>query len=111
MRKFGVRINLCVEATEAYSSWFEGLRDSVAKRRIVSRIDRIAYHGALLEDCKLIGGGLVELRFDIGPGYRVYASLAGGTLMLLLDGGDKSSQVADIAKARKLLKEWRMRDA
>lgn len=100
-----------VEATEVFSSWLYGLKDLRAKRRIVSRIDRIAYHGALVRDCKAIGGGLVEMRFDMGPGYRVYVSLENGTLLLLLVGGDKSSQVADIAKARKLLKEWRTRDA
>ncbi|MBC5583701.1 type II toxin-antitoxin system RelE/ParE family toxin [Eggerthella sp. NSJ-70] len=100
-----------VEATEVFSSWLGGLKNSSAKRRIVSRIDRIAYHGALMGDCKAIGGGLVEMRFDTGPGYRVYVSLENGTLLLLLVGGDKSSQVADIAKARKLLKEWRTRDA
>lgn len=104
-------MGLHVEATESYSSWFRGLKDSRAKRRIVSRIDRIAYHGTLLGDYKVLGGGVVELRSDIGPGYRVYASLENGTLMLLLAGGDKSTQIADIGKARRFLKGWRTRDA
>ena len=79
-------MSLRVEATEVFTSWLKDLRDTVAKRRIVSHIDRIAYHGTLLGDCKSIGGALVELRFDVGPGYRVYASLQSGALMLLLVG-------------------------
>lgn len=104
-------MSLRVEATEVFTSWLKDLRDTVAKRRIVSRIDRIAYHGTLLGDCKSVGDALVELRFDVGPGYRVYASLQSGALMLLLVGGDKSTQRSDIAKARKLLGDWRTRDA
>lgn len=81
------------------------------KAAIVSRIDRIAYHGTLIGDFKSLGGGLVELRFNTGPGYRIYASMNGCELLLLLLGGDKSTQASDIEKARVLLKKWRTEHA
>ena len=102
---------LRVVETKRYSSWFKGLRDVMVKRQIVSRMDRIAYHGSLIGDFKSLGGGLVELRFDTGPGYRAYVSLNGDELLLLLLGGDKSTQASDIEKARKLLKKWRTEHA
>lgn len=92
--------------TDQYEKWFRKLKDAVARARINARIRRIELYGELVGDWKPVGDKVVELRFDIGPGYRVYAHPRGSELVLLLVGGDKSSQQADIAKAKGLLREW-----
>ena len=92
--------------TGQYDKWFKKLKDVVAKAHINARIRRIELSGGLVGDWKPVGDKVVELRFDIGPGYRVYAHPKGNELVLLLIGGDKSSQQADIEKAKDLLTEW-----
>lgn len=99
---------LNVEETQVYASWFNKLRDAKAKALVVSRIDRIAFYGSLIGDYKSVGDGVIELRFDFGPGYRVYVSLEKGRILLLLIGGNKTRQASDIEKAQKLLKQWRI---
>ncbi len=99
-----------VRETKAFSVWLGKLNDLRAKTRITFCIDRIAHQGFLSGDFKPVGGGVIELRFTFGPGYRVYVALESGQLLLLLIGGDKSTQSADIKKAQKLLREWRQRD-
>jgi len=89
--------------TEQYDKWFRKLKDAVAKARINARIRRIGLSGRLVGDWKPVGGKVIELRFDIGPGYRVYAHLQKQRLVLLLIGGDKSTQQADVMKAQELL--------
>ena len=91
---------LHIRQTEAYADWFESLRDIRAKARIDARIRRLSLGS--VGDAKAIGGGISELRIDYGPGYRVYFTRRGTEIILLLSGGDKSRQQADIAKARKL---------
>lgn len=86
--------------TTDFQSWIDGLRDRKGAARILSRIDRIAMTGNL-GDAKRIEG-LLEVRCDFGPGYRLYATQRGPVLIVLLCGGDKSSQQRDIAKAREL---------
>ncbi|WP_079212851.1 type II toxin-antitoxin system RelE/ParE family toxin [Brucella pituitosa] len=83
-----------VRETIEFSNWLLRLRDDRAKTRIMQRIDRLARGNP--GDMKLLGDGLAELRFDYGPGYRVYYIRAGEVLILLLCGGDKRSQDKDI---------------
>ena len=85
-----------VRQTKAFRTWWQGLRDRQARRRVADRIARI--QGGLLGDFKVIDG-LMEFRIDHGPGYRLYAVRRGEVLVILLCGGDKSSQDRDIRKA------------
>lgn len=91
-----------VRQTAVFRTWWGGLRDRRAQRRIADRIARI--QGGLLGDIKLFEG-LIEFRIDHGPGYRLYAVQRGDVLIILLCGGDKSSQDRDIRKAREMAKE------
>lgn len=70
-------------------------------------IDKIVAHETLIGDYKSVGQGVVELRLHFGPGYRVYCYEEKGTLLLLLIGGDKSTQKRDIRRAQELLEEWK----
>lgn len=85
-----------VEQTAEFISWLRGLRDEVARRKIVQRIARM--EGGLFGDVKYFDH-IGEMRVDTGPGYRVYFVRRGETLVILLCGGDKSSQQRDIRKA------------
>lgn len=91
-----------VRQTAAFRKWWDGLRDQRARRRIADRIARV--QGGLLGDFKLFNG-LMEFRIDHGPGYRLYAVRRGDVLIILLCGGDKSSQDRDIARAREMAGE------
>jgi putative addiction module killer protein len=91
-----------VRQTEVFRSWWHGLRDRRAQRRIADRIARI--QGGLLGDIKQFDG-LTEFRIDYGPGYRLYAVRRGDVLIILLCGGDKSSQDRDIGKARAMVEQ------
>lgn len=89
--------------TMNFSRWLIGLKDNRAKAAIVFRLKHIA--AGHWGDVKSVGGGVSELRWHIGPGYRVYFTRRGSDIVLLLAGGDKSSQAKDIAKAKELAKE------
>jgi putative addiction module killer protein len=89
-----------VRRTEAFSSWFCGLRDRAAKAKITSRIRRLGEGNP--GDVKSVGHGISEMRIQQGPGYRVYFVQRGNILVILHCGGDKSSQDKDIRKARDL---------
>ena len=93
-----------VRQTEVFSDWLRKLRDEDARARIQIRIRRLSLGN--FGDVKPVGEGVSELRIDYGPGYRVYVRQQGNALVLLLAGGTKKTQEADIAKARKLAKEW-----
>jgi len=92
-----------VVETATYAAWFEGLKDLRARGRITARMVRVSLGN--LGDAKAVGDGVSELRVDYGPGYRVYFARRGQTIVLLLCGGDKSSQDRDIARAKALAKE------
>jgi putative addiction module killer protein len=92
-----------VRQTEIFARWLSGLRDRRARIRIQARIDRLEIGNP--GDVKSVGGGVSEMRIDYGPGYRVYFAYRGATLVILLAGGDKSTQDRDIATARKLAQE------
>ena len=89
--------------TEVFDAWFAGLRDVAAARRIQARIDRAELGN--FGDCAPVGEGVSEMRIHYGPGYRVYFTWRGDELVILLCGGDKSSQDRDIAKAKALAGE------
>lgn len=94
-----------VVRTDEFEMWLEKLKDLRGKARIIRRIDRLAKGNP--GDVRPIGKGLWELRLDVGPGYRVYYLQDADTLVLLLCGGDKSTQQKDIEKAHDLAEEWR----
>jgi len=83
--------------------WLADLKDGVARKAIGRRLARIEL--GLMGDWKPVGEGVSELRFDLGPGYRVYFTQRGQVLVILLCGGDKGSQARDIARARAMLAE------
>jgi putative addiction module killer protein len=89
--------------TDVFSAWLSGLRDPKSKARIVARIESARLGN--LGDVKSLGGGLSEMRVHFGPGYRLYFSRTGKIVLLLLSGGDKSTQKRDIERARSLRKE------
>jgi putative addiction module killer protein len=92
-----------VRRTANFDEWLHGLRDRTALARILVRIDRLALGNP--GDVRPVGEGVSELRIDYGPGYRVYFARRGATLVLLLCGGDKSSQRRDIEAALILARE------
>jgi putative addiction module killer protein len=94
-----------VEQTDEYRSWIEGLRDRAGRARILVRVDQLIHGNPGLY--RNLNDGVSELKIDIGPGYRVYYSLRGGVLLLLLAGGDKSTQDKDIALAVKLAQRFK----
>ena len=89
-----------IETTEEFDEWLDGLRDRKAAAIIAKRIVRVS--GGLLGDVSPVGEGVSELRIDFGPGYRVYFVMRGQTIIVLLLGGDKSSQDRDIRKAKEM---------
>lgn len=90
-----------------FCEWFAELADRNAKARIADRIDRL--EAGNFGDCKSLGGGLLELRLNYGPGYRIYCAMIGRTCVLLLCGGDKRKQSSDIERARDYLKDYKER--
>ena len=91
---------ILIRQTEAYANWFSGLRDRVTRARIDIRIRRLSLGNA--GDAKPVGDGVSELRIDHGPGYRVYFIQRGELVIVLLAGGDKSTQDKDIRHAKAL---------
>jgi len=89
-----------VRKTAAFSDWMANLRDQRARARIAARIDRLAFGNP--GDVASVGEGVSELRIHSGPGYRVYFVRRGETLVVLLCGGDKSTQTRDIKIAKRL---------
>lgn len=92
-----------VRKTLAFAEWMAALRDRRARAKIAARIDRLAFGN--LGDVAPVGRGVSELRIPYGPGYRVYFVRRGRTTIVLLHGGDKSTQVRDIETAKKLAAE------
>ncbi len=92
-----------VEVTDVFDKWLKGLRDLRGKERIFERIRRLGE--GLFGDVKSVGDGVSEARVNYGPGYRLYFDRRGEELVILLCGGDKSSQRRDIAKAMAIAKQ------
>lgn len=89
-----------VRKTEVYVKWLNGLRDIRARARVLVRVERLAAGNP--GDAEPVGEGVSELRINYGPGYRVYCKQQGRELVILLAGGDKSSQSRDIKTALRL---------
>ena len=92
-----------IRQTERFRNWLADLRDDRARARILKRLDRAG--DGNLGDVAPVGGGVSEMKIFYGPGYRVYFVQRGAGLIVLLCGGDKSSQAADIAEAKTMAKE------
>ncbi|RMR74279.1 hypothetical protein ALP81_02176 [Pseudomonas savastanoi pv. fraxini] len=93
-----------IKQTSTYMAWERRLKDQKAKAAIAARIFRVA--NGLMGDVSPVGQGVSELRIHVGPGYRVYFQQRGDELILLVCGGDKSSQSRDIETAKKLADQW-----
>lgn len=91
--------------TSTFDAWLTDLRDRRAAARIQARLDRLAMGNP--GDVKPVGDGISEMRIDYGPGYRTYYMQRGPVLIVLLCGGDKSSQNADIKLAKALAAQWK----
>ena len=89
-----------VRKTDTFAKWLDNLSDIRARARVLVRIDRLAEGNP--GDVKSVGGGVLEMRIDYGPGYRVYYVMRGRELVILLAGGDKDSQPRDIKTAVRL---------
>lgn len=92
-----------IQTTEVFDTWFDSLKDRQAKVRIQARIDRA--EDGNFGDCKPVGEGVSEMRIHHGAGYRVYFRQVGFELVILLAGGDKSTQASDIKTALKLARD------
>ena len=88
-----------------FEEWLDGLKDQRAVARVLARLARVRLGN--LGDCKPVGEGVLELRVDYGPGYRVYFGQKGRTLVVLLCGGDKRTQDRDIRLARQFWQEFK----
>jgi putative addiction module killer protein len=93
-----------LRSTKQYNKWFAKLNDSSIKVRVLARLGRI--ENGNFGDFKQISHGLFELRFFFGAGLRIYYTIYEGKVVLLLGGGDKSTQTKDVEKAVQLLNEW-----
>jgi putative addiction module killer protein len=94
-----------MDGREPFSEWLHSIKDKVAQSRIRIRMRQV--EAGNFGDCEPVGGGVVELRVHVGAGYRVYCGRHGKTVVLLLCGGDKASQAADVKRAKKLWSEWK----
>ena len=92
-----------VRQTAIFAKWFEGLKDRRAKARIQARIDRVEMGN--FGDVEPVGESISELRIFYGPGYRVYFTQRDSVIVILLCGGDKNSQQADIARAKEIARQ------
>jgi len=94
---------------QPFVEWLKGLNDRRARTKIEARLARVAVGN--LGDVEAVGEGVLELRIDWGPGYRVYFSRLGQVIILLLCGGDKRTQQKDIRRAKSYLEDYKTRSA
>ena len=92
-----------LQQTETFATWLLGLRDMRAKARILVRLDSVRLGS--LGDVRSVGDGVSEMRVDVGAGYRVYFTRRQRIVLILLCGGDKSSQARDIARAKRMVRD------
>ena len=93
-----------VVETEEFSDWLASLKDQLTQKRLQARLRKASLGN--LGDVKAVGEGVFEMREFFGPGWRMYYVERSGALILMLGGGDKSSQAHDIERAKKLAEEW-----
>lgn len=97
-----------VDGAVSLTDWLADLRDARARAKLEIRFRRVSL--GIFGDIKPVGEGVLELREDIGPGYRVYIGRHGVALVILLCGGDKRSQDADIKRAKEYWLDWKRRN-
>lgn len=102
-----LHIYVAEDGRAPFSEWLASLRDNKARAKIRVRLDRVGLGN--LGDCHGVGDGVQELRIDYGPGYRVYFGQVGSAIVLLLCGGDKSTQARDIEQATRYWSDYRRR--
>jgi len=101
---FELKIYAASNGKAPFITWLESLKDKTVRYRIKARLDNVSLGN--LGDHKAIANGISELRFSFGAGYRIYFGQTGGTIVLLLCGGDKSTQEKDIKKAKEYWKDY-----
>jgi putative addiction module killer protein len=99
-----VEVYQTVNGHKPFQEWLDGLKDREGRAKIAVKVDRLGLGN--LGGCKSLGGGLHELKVDFGPGYRLYFADVRPVIILLLCGGDKSTQAKDIENARKHLADY-----
>ncbi|MEO0455627.1 MAG: type II toxin-antitoxin system RelE/ParE family toxin [Cyanobacteria bacterium P01_A01_bin.114] len=104
---YEIRIYETTAGKAPFSNWLDSLRDRKAKAKIQIRLERIRMGN--FGDCKPVGEGVLELRSRYGPGYRVYFAQIGSVIILLLCGGDKSTQPRDIRQAQQFWADFKRR--
>jgi len=104
---YEIRHYLTQDKVDVFKEWRKQLRDATAKAAIDRRLFRV--ESGNLGDHKFCRDGVWELRIDVGPGYRIYYAISGTRVVLLLGGGDKSGQDADIRRAGEYWQEWQRR--
>lgn len=104
---FEIRHYLAAGERDVYLDWLRKVRDARARVAVMRRVSRIELGN--FGEHKPCRDGVWELRIDVGPGYRVYYARAGTTVVLLLGGGDKRTQAADIARACDYWRDWQAR--
>ena len=104
---FDVRHYVTAAGVDRFAEWFAALANRQAQARVQARIDR--FERGLLGDASFCGEGVWELRIDWGPGYRVYYARTGRAIILLLLGGDKRKQGADIKQAKEYWRDYQQR--
>jgi putative addiction module killer protein len=102
-----IRLYTTAFGKNVFESWLDSLKDRRAQARVAARLDRLV--AGNFGDCKPVGGGVSELKIDYGPGYRVYFAMVDQSHVLLLCGGDKRRQSADIRRAIQYLKDYNQR--
>ena len=104
-----IRYYQSTEGKQPFTEWLQGLRDQQARARIQARLARVAVGN--FGDIEPVGEGVMELRIDWGPGYRVYFGRLGQVIVLLLIGGDKRTQQKDIQRAKECFEDYKTRSA
>ena len=94
-----------IVTSDLFDRWFEGLKDRKGKMIVLARLRRMSL--GQFGDAKPVGSGISELRIDFGPGYRLYFMQRGQIMVIVLAGGDKSTQARDIKTAQLAAAEWR----
>lgn len=96
-------MNYEITSTYSFDKWLRGLKDRTIRNKVLARVDRV--HNGNFGDFKSLGGNLFELRFFFSGGLRIYYTIRNQQVILLLNGGSKSSQSRDIEKARQMIQE------
>lgn len=102
--RYGLPMRYEIKSTRIFDKWLASMRDNQAVLAINKRITRLALGN--FGDAKAVCSGIFELRFFVGPGYRIYYTIRHGEVVLLLAGGDKSSQRQDIKQAVAIINAW-----